>query len=150
MILDYHQAETVPAMTHAAGTTNITLVGTVTVVTATEIFTCSATHYFQIGDAIQFTNSGGGLPAPLVAGTDYYIIAGSLASTTFTISTTRGGSVLNITSTGTGTHSVHRSGTPKVAYPVGLMARWVNHVSVSRPTTGQIWPRGDDYRRIAE
>lgn len=54
-----------------------------------------------VGDPVRFTNSGGALPAPLVVDTDYYIQ--SLPTpTSFTLSATPGGAVLDLTSAGTG------------------------------------------------
>lgn len=62
----------------------------------------------QVGDAVTFTNSGGGLPAPLAAGTTYFVSAlviNSVANS-FQVSATLGGSAVTITTTGTGTHTV--------------------------------------------
>jgi hypothetical protein len=151
MILDLHQAETAPAMTIAAGTANTQQVTTFTVVTATDVFTSASAHGLQVNDMVRFTSTTT-LPAPLVAGTDYYVKTVP-STTTFTISATKGGATLDITTTGTGTHTWYRSFTPYVNYPAGLGvngAHFTNHASVSRPTNGQIWPRGDDYRRTPE
>ena len=63
----------------------------------------------QTGDGLRFTNSGGGLPAGLSAGTTYY--ARRVASEGFTLHTTLAGAYantgkVNITSAGTGTHTL--------------------------------------------
>jgi hypothetical protein len=52
-----------------------------------------------------FSNSGGGLPAAITAGTVYYVKT-VLGVDTYTISATPGGTAINTASTGTGTHSV--------------------------------------------
>jgi hypothetical protein len=52
-----------------------------------------------------FSNSGGGLPAAITAGTVYYVKT-VLGVDTYTISATPGGAAINTASTGTGTHSV--------------------------------------------
>jgi hypothetical protein len=72
-----------------------------TVDDATDIFTATA-HGLQDGDEVIFSNSGGALPTGLSAATTYYII--SATANTFKVSTTKGGSAVNITSTGTGTN----------------------------------------------
>lgn len=54
-----------------------------------------------VGDAVRFTNSGGALPAPLAVDTDYYIQSLPTA-TSFTLSATQGGPVLDLTTAGTG------------------------------------------------
>lgn len=58
---------------------------------------------FVVGDRIRVASTGS-LPAPLSASTDYYVI--SVTSTAITLSTTSGGSVINITSAGSGTITV--------------------------------------------
>lgn len=63
----------------------------------------STTDGMMIGDPLRFTTTTT-LPAGLSAGVTYYVRE-ILSSTTFTVSATEGGGVLDITSTGTGTHS---------------------------------------------
>lgn len=75
----------------------------VTVVAATDLFT-STGHGLLVGTKITFTTTTT-LPAPLVAGTVYFVIASGLTANDFKISTTLSGSALDITTTGTGTHS---------------------------------------------
>ncbi len=70
-----------------------------TVVAATDVFTSGVgDHGYAVGDAIYFTATGypGG-----INGTTTYFIQSVPSSTTFTISATKGGGVLNITSAGT-------------------------------------------------
>lgn len=64
-------------------------------------------HYLSVGDGVTFTSTGS-LPAPLVAATEYFIQSVP-TSTTFTLSATLGGGVLDITTQGTGIHTVKRS-----------------------------------------
>jgi uncharacterized phiE125 gp8 family phage protein len=61
----------------------------------------------NVGDNLRFQNSGGTLPAPLAADTDYYV-ASVLTPTTFTVSATLGGSAVTMTDVGTGTHYIGR------------------------------------------
>ena len=76
----------------------------ITVNIATGVFTIvgGVWRTLAVGDAVRFTNSGGALPTPLVADTDYYVQS-VLSSTTFTLSATLGGGLLTITAAGTGT-----------------------------------------------
>ncbi len=67
---------------------------------------------FQLNDPIKFTTTGT-LPAPLVVGTTYYILA--YISGGFTISATVGGSAITITNDGSGVHTVTDN-----AYPLPL------------------------------
>jgi microcystin-dependent protein len=57
------------------------------------------------GDIVQLTNSGGALPSGFAAATVYYVIEAT--TTTFKLSLTYGGSAVNGTTNGTGTHTVH-------------------------------------------
>lgn len=77
--------------------------GTFTAAT-TDIIT-KASHGLQPGDAVRFTTSGT-LPAGLSLNTTYYVVEDSFTTGQFKVSTTRWGSIVDITDTGTGTHSV--------------------------------------------
>lgn len=68
----------------------------------TDVIT-SAAHGRADNSTIEFTNSGGALPAGLSAGTTYYVI--NAATDTFKVSLTLGGAAVDITDAGTGTHS---------------------------------------------
>jgi len=59
-------------------------------------------HGYSDGDAIEFTSTGT-LPSPLTVDTRFFII--NKTDDDFQISTTRGGSALDITSQGSGTHT---------------------------------------------
>lgn len=65
----------------------------------------SNSHGLSNGNRIVVTNSGGGLPGGLSVNTIYFII--SSTTNTFKVSLTSGGSEVDITSAGTGTHSWH-------------------------------------------
>lgn len=56
---------------------------------------------FSVGDAVRFSSSGGVLPSPLAAGTDYYVQ--SIASPgVYALAATVGGAAIALTTTGTG------------------------------------------------
>lgn len=86
-----------------------TVMGTFTADIATDVITTSAAHKRSVGSRIQFTNSGGGLPDGLTAGVDYYVLTVPTA-TTMTVSAASGGTVVNIGTVGTGTHSWQHQG----------------------------------------
>lgn len=56
------------------------------------------------GSSVRVSNSGGALPAPLVAGTTYFI-SGKVGNTA-KLSATSGGAAINLTTNGTGTNSI--------------------------------------------
>lgn len=85
------------------GTTGTSL-GTGTFDNATDTWTKNA-HGLINGDIVQLTNSGGNLPTGFSASTVYYVV--NATADTFKLSTTRGGSAVNGTTNGTGTHTVH-------------------------------------------
>ena len=70
------------------------------VATGTDIITITA-HGFQDGTVLRFTTTGG-LPAGLAASTDY--VVSSATTDTFKL-TSLAGAVINITTTGSGTHT---------------------------------------------
>lgn len=82
---------------------NATL-GTFTAVAATNVITVSAAHGLNIGDRVR-VSSATTLPAGLAADTDYFVLTVP-STTTLTVSATLGGSVLDITDTGTGVHTI--------------------------------------------
>lgn len=77
-----------------------------TVVAATDLFT-SVAHGLSASNIIQFSSTVA-LPTPLLPNTNYYVIASGLTADAFKVSTTLGGSTINITDTGTGIHSWRR------------------------------------------
>ena len=72
----------------------------------------STAHGLSNGNVITVANSGGALPTGLSASTYYYII--SAATDTFEVSTTVGGSAVDITGAGSGTNTWYQEfeGTP--------------------------------------
>jgi hypothetical protein len=77
---------------------------TVTSVQTTGDTITKNTHGLNNNDVIGFTTTGT-LPSPLAINTNYYVV--NVTTNTFKISATLGGSALDITTTGTGTHSFH-------------------------------------------
>lgn len=71
---------------------------TVTAVAATDVFTTASAHGLAIGDRIIFLTVTGA--APIAVGTTYYVLTVP-SGTTFTLSLTSGGAVLDITTAGT-------------------------------------------------
>lgn len=82
-----------------------------TVNTGTDILTTSAAHGLHVSDDVIRVSSTSTLPAPLAAATDYYVIS-TPSITTLQIATTAGGTAINLTTAGTGTHSL----TPQAAF----------------------------------
>jgi hypothetical protein len=74
-----------------------------TVNTGTDVITGGATHILD-GHEVKVHNLGGGLPAPLVEGTSYYIRDKS--GVTSKLALTPGGAAIDITTAGTGTHFI--------------------------------------------
>lgn len=74
-----------------------------TAVVATDVLTGHG-RTFTDGDAMQVLNSGGALPGGLVAGTTYYVVSAS--GSAFKLSLTAGGTAVDVTSVGEGTHFV--------------------------------------------
>ena len=63
----------------------------------------SPAHGLSAGNSVVFwASSGAGLPAPLAVGTIYYVIAAGLTTDVFEVSTTSGGSAVDITAIGDG------------------------------------------------
>ena len=85
--------------THA-GTT----LGTVTADAATNVLTNSDAHNLSVANRVRFTTTTT-LPAGLSLATDYYVLTVP-STTTLTVSASRGGAVVDITTTGTGTHTM--------------------------------------------
>ena len=77
---------------------------TFTVNDSTDVFTYNGVVPLEVNTAIMVTNSGGALPTGMSANTPYYVKTVP-TSTTFTLSTSVGGSTLNVSSTGSGTNT---------------------------------------------
>ena len=73
---------------------------------------------FADNDTVQFTNSGGALPAGLAAGTQYFVR--DVAAATLKVSETFGGSAVNITGTGSGTHTIYQNINGMTAGPITI------------------------------
>lgn len=86
------------------------LLGTITVNTSTDVFTCTG-HGLRDGDPVLFESDDGfgDLPAPLddafTYGYPVKLYVRDATTDTFKVSATKGGSAINITNTGTGTHT---------------------------------------------
>lgn len=85
---------------------NTAAIGTFTAVAATNVITTSVAHGLIVGDRVR-VSSATTLPAGLSAATNYFVISVP-STTTLTVSATSGGSVVDITDTGTGTHTISR------------------------------------------
>ncbi len=79
------------------------MAATFTAVAATNVCTVFG-RTFSTGDRVQVMNSGGSLPGGLAVLTTYFVISAS--GSTFSLSLTSGGSAVDITSTGNGTHFI--------------------------------------------
>lgn len=95
----------------------------VTANAATDTLT-SAAHGLVLGNKIQFTTSNT-LPAGLSLNTDYYVISAGLTANDFRVSLTSGGSVVDITSTGTGTHKWTRIDNDIVSVTLMAALQWI-------------------------
>jgi len=72
---------------------------------STTDFLTSASHDYILNSQVQVNVSGGGtLPAPLVAGTTYFVR--DVSGNDYRLSATRGGSAIDITSVGTGVFTI--------------------------------------------
>jgi hypothetical protein len=72
-----------------------------------DLITSTSAHGLVAGDRIR-VSSATTLPAGLSAATNYFVIASGLTTTAFKVSATLGGSAVDITDTGTGTHTWFR------------------------------------------
>ena len=74
--------------------------------TTGDTITVGGPKTYAANDTVRFSNSGGGLPAPLAYGTTYYVVSPSNGGLTFKVSATSGGSAIDLTSSGSGTSYV--------------------------------------------
>ena len=74
----------------------------------TDTFTATD-HGLEIGSMIKVKSSGT-LPGALAAGTYYYIVNDGFTANTFKVSETPGGTTLNISNNGSGTHEFYSAG----------------------------------------
>lgn len=78
-----------------------------TATAATDVVALAA-HGFATGDSVQFTNSGGGLPAGLIAGVTYFVVVvdgGSFKVSDTLAHALAGTNIVDITTAGTGTQT---------------------------------------------
>jgi|DEB0MinimDraft_10_1074344.scaffolds.fasta_scaffold00661_7 hypothetical protein len=101
-----------PRVPYSSELTNIT--STFTVDTSTDVLTHSSDFFTQTGKIVRVSSTTT-LPSPLVAGTDYFVIR--VSSTTCKLATTldnaNAGTAIDITTTGSGTHTLALSPTAK-------------------------------------
>jgi hypothetical protein len=69
----------------------------------TDVITATG-HTYINGQRVRVSQSGGALPSPLVANTDYYVR--DVATNTFKLALTSGGTAIDLTTTGSGTLTV--------------------------------------------
>jgi hypothetical protein len=86
------------------GTYQIGVVFTFTAVAATDVITTSADHGLVNDDTVVLTTTGT-LPAGLALLTTYYVLA-TPAADTLTLAAVADGTIINITNTGSGTHTL--------------------------------------------
>jgi hypothetical protein len=67
----------------------------------------SSAHGFGAGTQVTFTSTGS-LPGGLSENATYYVLSSGMTSTSFRVSTSSGGSTVNLTSSGSGTRQVMR------------------------------------------
>ena len=96
-------------------------------------------HGFSANDIIEFSNSGGALPPEVTADTKYYVI--SPTADDFQISATEGGSAIDFSGTGTGTHYVHTKF--KLPDTRGRFTRFWDHGAGVDPDAASRTDRGD-------
>lgn len=77
---------------------------TYTTTFGTDTFAATA-HGLVLNDAVQFSSTLT-LSAPLKVGVDYYVISGGLTANAFKVSTSLGGTAVDLTTDGSGTQSV--------------------------------------------
>src|SRR5690606_171500 len=100
---------------------------TVTITVASPGVITWTAHPFEAGDRVVFTTTGA-LPTGLTAGTTYYVKT-VLDVDTFTVAATPDGTVINTSSTQSGTHT----GT---SVPGGTEKLWIGLVSSAQETGG--------------
>lgn len=111
----------------------------VTIDVNADTFTTSSAHGLVENDQITFTVSDGSLPTGLATNTTYYVIASGLTSTVFKVSSTEGGSSIDMTGSATGTYQFVRQGQTTIDV-VSLTANRIG--TLSRPNPGQLmFPR---------
>jgi hypothetical protein len=85
-------------------------------------------HGYTGGEKLQFTTTDT-LPAGLAVSTDYFVLPASVTTNTFKVSATLDGPEVDVTDTGTGTHTMHLKG--RVIYTKGYQ-----HILLAVNTSG--------------
>lgn len=85
---------------------NTAAIDTFTAATS-DLLTVASAHGLIAGDRVRVSSTTT-LPAGLSAATNYFVIASGLTATALKLSATSGGSAVDITDTGTGTHTISR------------------------------------------
>jgi hypothetical protein len=117
--------------------------GPATVIVGTTVTQNTPAHTHLEGDIVRWTTTGT-LPAPLVAGTNYYV-RNVVAGTTYELSLTPTGPIISFTSVGAPTNTVHR------VYQLGAVVRQssvdyyclVQNASTPPPSLGVWYPLAD-------
>ncbi len=93
---------------------------TVTITVASPGVVSWTAHGLAAGTPVVFTTTGA-LPTGLTAGTTYYVIAAGLATDSFRVSATPGGSAINTSGSQSGTHTAATQPVPSKRYFSGLV-----------------------------
>jgi|TARA_Y100000310_G_scaffold335706_1_gene418417 hypothetical protein len=87
-----------------------------TISNATPAVVTSAAHELYVDDIIWFETTGS-LPTGLTADTDYYVINNGITADTFQVSASEGGTAINTSSEGSGTHKFQKQNRARL-YPL--------------------------------
>lgn len=79
--------------------------GNCTITNASPAVITKATHGLTVNDIVQFSTTGS-LPTGLTVGVSYYVLSSGLTTNDFQVSLVAGGTAINTSSAGSGTHSV--------------------------------------------
>lgn len=95
---------------------------TVTISNASPAVVAWTAHGLAAGAPVNFSTTGV-LPAPLVPGQTYYVLAAGLLANAFEIGATAGGAAINTTTAGSGTHTGSALGAqyPTLKLPINLV-----------------------------
>ena len=111
----------------------------VTIDISADTFTTTSDHGLSANDEVTFTVSDGSFPTGIAADTTFYVISSGLTARVFKVSTSSGGSALDITGSASGTYQVIRQG----ATSFDVVSLTSNRIGTqSRPNPGQlVFPR---------
>jgi hypothetical protein len=116
---DYLLLKTSPTGTQAATVTaTVANITNVTVISASgTVLTNSGTNGLAVGDIVQFSASTSGIQTAITTANSsksypyFYVVTGSLSTTTFQVSATKGGAAISFGTTGTATGQVTSTAT---------------------------------------